>query len=155
MAEGTNKLVLVYFNPPQEYVIMKLDAGSEEPQAVISFKNEVISPSWSSNGETIVFIKPGDGIFSVSTTGDDLTLIPNSEGWNDSNAIIAQANPSGDNIIYVDEQNIDGRYIYKLRSINMEGGHPATLMDPIQIENQSISYSNSITCIVYTCYKTI
>jgi Tol biopolymer transport system component len=120
-AAGSNKLVFVNNKGPEEFTINTLTLGGE-PEVVETFTERVTSTSFSSDGNTIVFLQYGKkGIYTIPAAGGEAILIPNNEAW--ETVGVAQAGPSRDIIVYSAQSGTD----FSIKSIAIEGGDATEL----------------------------
>jgi Tol biopolymer transport system component len=100
------------------YEIRTLIPESNELNIIKSFPTRLRDPSWSYDGEKIIFLKDRDqialspvDIFNISVDGGEATIIPSEQL-----ARSLQASPVGDELFYIAE----GANVYRLITKNIE-----------------------------------
>jgi Tol biopolymer transport system component len=141
---GSNEIVFVNQDEEDVYTIYIVIPGSD-PVEIASFENRIHCTSFSSDGETILFLQSGEdidaGIYSIPKEGGDVTLIANDDEWN--GVIAAKGSPSRDVVIFVDTEEVDDVKYVRFNEISLAGGTPTVIKSFEKMSTDRITLDES------------
>jgi len=143
---GSNTVCFVLRRGPDDYALMVMDLDGS-PGEVHGSSKEILSTSWSRDGEYILFVEPsrGKGIFKLPAAGGEPVLVPNKNGW--GSVFCCKCSPGSDTVIYPESHGTE-HYIYR---ISIDGGVPEQVVkSPVSASQAAESHDGKYIAFVGT-----